>query len=119
MDQLPFNPRSSAEWLSMHARRRCAQRGTSGQVFATCDEWADREVPVGRGATALSLSRDAAREMRAEGVPSDIVDRALRRTIVQASGRAVTVIVGRERRGRHYRHHIRPGSDRSLRSRRR
>jgi hypothetical protein len=67
-------------------------------------------VSVGRGATALSLSREAALEMRAEGVTSDVVERAFRR--IRRTG--LTVITGCERRGRHYRRHIRPGSDRGL-----
>jgi len=111
MDQARQNPRPSAEYLSAHMRRRCAQRGTNSRLLKAM-EWADVEVPVGRGAIALSLSREAALEMRAEGVPAGIVERALRRVVVQADGRAVTLIAGRERRGRHYRHRIRPGSDR-------
>jgi hypothetical protein len=93
-------------------RRRCAQRGTNSRLLLAMHDWADVEIPVGRGATALSLSREVALEMRAEGVSADVVERALRRIVVEADGHAVTVIAGHERRGLHYRRRIRHGSDR-------
>jgi hypothetical protein len=77
-------------------RRRCAQRGTNGRLLLTLSDWADVEISVGRGATALSLSREAALEMRAEGISAGDVERALRRVVVQAGGQAVTVITGYE-----------------------
>ncbi len=96
-----------------HARRRCAQRGTNARLLDAVHEWADIEVAVGKGATSLSLSRDAADAMRAAGLPSDLIDRALRRALVQIEGRTLTIIAGRDRRGLRYRRRIRPGSDRS------
>lgn len=112
MDRHRTNPHPSSPRLSAHMRRRCAQRGTNRILLVTVHDWADIEIPVGSGAVALSLSRDTAREMRAEGIPADLVDRALRRAIVQSDGRDLTVITGRERRGRHYRRRTRRGSDR-------
>jgi hypothetical protein len=112
MDQTRQTYRPATEWLSAHMRRRCAQRGTNGRLLLTLSDWADVEISVGRGATALSLSREAALEMRAEGISAGDVERALRRVVVQAGGQAVTVITGYERRGRHYRRRIHPGSDR-------
>lgn len=114
MRQIAQTARPAFEWLSAHARRRCAQRGTSARLLSAVQEWADTEVPVGRGAISLSLSAEAAREMRAEGMPSDLIERAQRRAIVQSDGCALTVIAGRERRGRHYLRRTRRGSDRGL-----
>lgn len=106
MDTLPRTPRPAAEWLSAHGRTRCRQRGTNHRLLEVVRDWADLEVPVGGGARALSVSDAAAAEMRAEGCPSDLVERAKRRTLVQHAGLVVTVIAGRERRGRHYRRRI-------------
>jgi DNA invertase Pin-like site-specific DNA recombinase len=50
------------------------------------------EILVGHGATAPSLSHSAALEMRAEGIFAGDVERALRRVVVQANGKAITVI---------------------------
>lgn len=94
-----------------HARRRCAQRGTNSRLLDAVHDWADIEVAVGNGATSLSLSQDAAAAMRSAGLPSDLIDRARRRAVVQVEGRTLTVIAGRDRRGLRYRHRIRPGSD--------
>ena len=99
----PRNPRPAHAWLSIHARRRCAQRGTNAHLLAAVRDWADVEVPVGNGAVAVSLSRSAAAEMRAEGIRSDLIERALRRALVEGEGSIVTLIAGRERRGRRYR----------------
>jgi hypothetical protein len=114
MTQIAQNSRPAAEWLSAHMRRRCSQRGTNARLLGAVQDWADVEIPVGRCAIALSVSAEAALEMRAEGMPSDLVERALRRAIVQSDGHAVTVIAGRERRSRHYRRRIWRGSDRGL-----
>ena len=62
-----------------HARRRCQQRGTTRSMWATFQSYADVAVHVGRGATALSLSRQTASEMRADGIASDVIDRVCHR----------------------------------------
>ena len=67
MTQIAKNPRPAAEWLSAHMRRRCSQRGTDAQLLGAVQDWADVEIPVGRGAIALSVSAEAALEMRADG----------------------------------------------------
>ena len=108
----PLNLYCSAVSLSAHARNRCRQRGTSVRMLTTVYDWADLEVPVGGGFTALSISAQTATEMRAEGCPIELLERARRRALVQRGGNVITVVAGRERRGRHYRHRMwrRPSS---------
>lgn len=102
MDHPPLSPRQPELRLTAHARRRCRQRGTDARVLNAVSSWADIEVPVGAGAVALSISADAADEMIAEGLPPALVSRVRRRALVQAGGRTLTVIAGREARGRRY-----------------
>ena len=85
-----------------HPRSRCQQRATTRRVWDNHSNYADISVPVGHGAIALSVSRDAAREMKADGFGSDEIDRVCRRALVEIDGQPMTVIAGRRRRSRHY-----------------
>ena len=85
-----------------HPRSRCQQRATTRRVWINHSDYADVVVPVGQGAIALSVSRKAAREMKADGFGSDEIDRVCRRALVEIDGRPMTVISGRRRRSRHY-----------------
>jgi hypothetical protein len=111
--------RSSIIWISAHGRARCRQRGTSNQTLAALLEWADVEIPVGAGATALSMSSQAEDEMHVEGLAPQLIDRARRRALVEADGKIITVIVGRRAGSRRYRRALcgRPQRRRSLRRR--
>jgi hypothetical protein len=102
VDQLPAFSRQPEIWLTAHGRRRCQQRGTNARLLHAVSYWADVEIPVGLGAVALSLSADVGKEMIAEGLPPSLVSRARRRALVQAGGRTLTVIAGREARGGRY-----------------
>ena len=102
VDQLSVSSRQPEIWLTAHGRRRCQQRGTNARLLHAVSYWADIEVPVGLGTVALSLSANAGEEMIAEGLPPSLVSRARLRALVQAGGRTLTVIAGREARGGRY-----------------
>jgi hypothetical protein len=85
-----------------HARHRCQRRGTTRNVWTTLHAYADVMTHVGQGATAHSISRVAACEMKADGIASDEIARVCRRAVVEIDGSPMTVIAGRQRHGRHY-----------------
>ena len=101
-----------------HARYRCQQRATPRQLYMVFQAYADAAAHVGNRAVAVSISRQTAREMRADGIASDLIDRARRRAIVELDGTPLTLIAGRERSGRHY-FRNRPRSQSEKRARRR
>ena len=68
----------------------------------------DREVPVGSGCTALTISRERRDELICEGYPRYVVDRAIGLTVVEsAEGQVVTVLRTHGHRGRRYRSQFR------------
>ncbi len=85
-----------------HARQRCQLRGTTRSLWENLQAYSYESAHVGEGAIALSVSREAALEMKADGLSSDEIDRVRRRAIVEINGSPMTVISGRQRRGRHY-----------------
>ena len=99
--------RSACFWISAHGRTRCRQRGTSHRTLMAMLAWADVEVAVGSGATALSVSANAAKEMLGEGIPPQLVDRVRNRAAVAAEATILTLIVGRDSRSRPYRRRMR------------
>jgi hypothetical protein len=102
-----------------HARHRCQRRGTTRSVWNTLHAYADVATHVGHGATSHSISRAAAREMKADGIASDEIDRARRRAVVEIDGTPMTLIAGRQSTGQHYFHNRPRGqSDKRIRRRR-
>jgi hypothetical protein len=90
-------------YLSAHARRRTRQRGIPPTVALLVHEWADMEVPVGGGLTALTLSLQAANEARREGIRPHLLDRARRICCLTAEdGSVVTLLHPTRRRARRY-----------------
>jgi hypothetical protein len=106
MDYSP-GTRSAGFWISAHCRTRCRQRGTSHRTLTVILAWADVEVPVGSGATAFSVSADAAREMLGDGIAPQLIDRVRNRAVVAAEAAILTLIVGRSSRSRYYRRRMR------------
>lgn len=105
MSERPTNDpgRPIEAWLTAHARRRCRQRGTNGEVLAALLSWADTDVGVGRGISSISASADTEHEMREAGLSRALIESVRSRFLLQAAdGRVVTVIVGR-RTAVHYR----------------
>jgi hypothetical protein len=101
-----------------HPRTNCQRRGWKQLAWHSFNNYADCIAHVGRGAVALSVSREAALEMKADGFSSGDIERARRRAIVEIDGAPMTVISGRQHRGRHY-FRNRPRSLADKRSRRR
>mgnify|MGYP001806918580 CR=1 FL=1 len=78
--------------LSHHAWRRAAQRGISAEVVSTLLMVADRHSHVGRGCTALTVTRRALRRLRRDGLPAVLVERLAGLTVILGtSGGAVTL----------------------------
>jgi len=101
-----------------HARQRCQRRGTTRSVWEKLQAYSYESVHVGEGAIAISVSREAALEMKADGLTSDEIERVCKRAIVEIDGSPMTVISGRQRRGQHY-FHNRPRRLADKRARRR
>jgi len=85
-----------------HPHDQCQRRGWQQLTWRNVHRYADCVAHVGQGAVALSVSRQAALEMKADGVPPHEIERVRRRAIVEIDGSPMTVISGRQRRGRHY-----------------
>ena len=93
--------------LTAHGRRRARQRGAPDAVLDALLDLADRDVPVGGGCRALSLSTPRAAQARAEGTAPALLERLRGRVLVLAEdGRVVTVLHAHGRRARHYRRGI-------------
>jgi hypothetical protein len=108
----PPDTRSAGSWISAHGRARCRQRGTTHRTLMAVLTWADVDVPVGSGASALSVSADAAKEMLGEGIAPQLIDRARNRMVVTAEAVVLTLIVGRGPRSCRYRRRMRSRSGR-------
>ena len=92
-----------ASMMSLHAVRRCQQRGIKGTVLAALLSVADRFVPVGGDRIAISLSRRGAAFLRKNRhIAGDVLDRIGRVTIIMDTmGMIITVLHATIR---HYRH---------------
>src|SRR5262245_8927735 len=91
-------------WLTEHARRRTRQRGIRDVDVLLLLFGADREVPVGAGCVAISISHKRREELVAEGYPPGVIDRAARISAVESAyGEIVTVLRPHRLRGRRYR----------------
>jgi hypothetical protein len=87
-----------------HIEKRCQQRGVRKIDLQTLYAVADQLAPVGAGRWAMTVSREAAAELRAEGYNAGGIDRLSRRAlIVDASDAPITILIPHRRRGRHYR----------------
>jgi hypothetical protein len=90
-------------YLSAHGRARAQQRGMPGEMVRALAALGDRVIPVGGSCIAIGLSRQAADEARAGGLPDELVSRLRRRTMVIAcDGTIVTLLVNHRGRGRRY-----------------
>lgn len=74
---------------TQHAKRRMQQRGMRPRDVALVSRLADTEVAVGRGLSALSLSREAFWEALADGVPADALARITGSVLVTADDGAL------------------------------
>jgi hypothetical protein len=83
--------------ISGHALKRCQSRGISLSMIESIVLCADREVPVGRGCTALSLTKAAA---RAHGALAEKLSGIV--AVMSDDGTLVTVLHAYGRRGRRY-----------------
>jgi hypothetical protein len=93
--------------LTAHGRKRLRQRGMPDAQLHALLDLADRDVPVGGGCRALSVSGRCAGQARAEGASPALLERLQRRIVVLADdGRVVTVLHADGRRARHYRRGI-------------
>lgn len=80
--------------LSQHAQNRMRQRGMRNADITALCHFADIDIPVARGLYALRLSRKAASEARAAGLPGKVVDR-LSRAVAVESGDGTLVTCAR------------------------
>jgi hypothetical protein len=89
--------------LTAHARRRARQRGLPDASLAALLELADREVPVGGGCVALSVSRMMIDAARAEGAtPAALARLPGRVLLVGPNGVVMTALIQHRRSGRRY-----------------
>ncbi len=104
MDRSWFEHACHWTW-TRHAERRAKARGIGKALIAMIIAASDRERPVGGGCVAISVSRDQASGLRAEGLSPALLE-ALRRhaLILDDNGGIVTACkLLRGRRGRSYR----------------
>ena len=86
-----------------HARTRLRQRGITTSVAELLLEYGDIHRHAGDGAETISMSRDAAAMLLAEGVNADAVARARKLAAVLGKYGLVTVLRPSGRGGRCYR----------------
>jgi hypothetical protein len=84
-----------------HATARLRQRGVRDDVATAAFDFADREVELGDGKVALSLTRRALKRLRAARGAA-IAERAKSLVLVVADNTLVSVIRHGGRRGRCY-----------------
>jgi hypothetical protein len=72
-----FATSASTEELSGHATRRLRQRGISASVVQLISDFHDRDIPVGDGCRALSVSIAASSELRADGIAPSLLENAV------------------------------------------
>ena len=95
----------AADGQTHHARRRLRQRGIGSDQVAGLMRSFDRDRPVGNGCSALTLSRQALLELKADGWAPALLDRIQSLAIVVANDGAVVTVLRQysDRRGRRYR----------------
>ena len=90
-----------------HATSRLRQRGTPNDVLKTLLDWGDISVPVGGGASSISISNARLREMASEGVNRQMLERLKgRAAIVGSDGAVITYMSISSSGNRRYRHGI-------------
>lgn len=79
--------------FSKHAMVRMQQRGMRVRDITLASSLFDAEMPVGRGLSALRLSRGALLEARANGIPAKAIARISRAVLLAADdGTLVTCL---------------------------
>lgn len=86
-----------------HARSRLKQRGITNATAELLLEYGDIQRHAGDGAVSITMSRDTASMLLAEGANSDAVARARRLAAVLGSHGLVTMLRPLGRDGRRYR----------------
>lgn len=76
--------------MSLHAERRCNQRGIRGADLDLLGAHADVVIPAGRGAQQWMLSAEAATDLISLGVSVQVVDRVRRLAAISAEGQWLT-----------------------------
>lgn len=92
--------------FSHHGLERCVTRGISPGIAALLLQHGDRVLHAGSGCESLSLGRDAAVMLVAEGADPDAVARARRLAAVLGNFGVVTILRPVGRRGRRYRRQL-------------
>jgi hypothetical protein len=89
--------------LTKHANKRLNQRGITGKTFKLFMQYADREVNVGSGDFALSVSNSQSLALKRAGVQSDVASKILRLVVVcTAEGVIKTCMIGNDKKGKYY-----------------
>ena len=98
-----MNTSALPEPVTRHASSRLKQRGVTARVADLLLNYGDVHLHAGEGATTVSMSRNAAAMLVAEGVDPDVVIRARRLSAVLGRKGLVTVLRPEGRNGRRYR----------------
>ncbi|MDB9891492.1 hypothetical protein OAD74_08980 [Alphaproteobacteria bacterium] len=89
--------------ITKHADRRLNQRGVKGATFRLFLQYADREVDVGSGDVALSVSKGQCLAIARTGVEADIVRKLSRLAVVCSPGGVIkTCLIANDKRGKRY-----------------
>ena len=94
--------------LTGHAQVRMAGRGISVRKIEAVLAWG-RDVPVGSGASSITLPRDAAAEMVREGFSPKFVDTLRRVAVVVGGGEVVVTAMLLSNSNRSRRRYLRGG----------
>lgn len=92
-----------SEFVTQHARSRLQQRGVSTRIADLFVSYADVQLHAGEGAVSVSMSRDTATMLLAEGVDPDAIRRVRKLAAVLGRQGLVTVLRPVGRKGRRYR----------------
>jgi hypothetical protein len=87
---------------SDHSRLRAQQRGVTNEALQMVLFAADRNVHLGSGVRAVSLSKRKAQKLRDSGLPDAVISRATHVTLLVAedTGVIITTLVGSQAAGR-------------------
>lgn len=102
---------SIVERMSTHAIVRGQQRGIPMDIIELVTSVGDRIIEVGDGSSAISISEEHLKVLRADGVSAQLLDKAKNVVVVQGSedSKAVTVMRSLGSKGRPYRQQYRNG----------
>ena len=89
--------------LTKHANKRLNQRGITGTTFKLFMQYADREVNVGSGDFALSVSNSQSLALKRDGIKSDVASKISRLVVVcTTEGVIKTCMIGNDKKGKYY-----------------